>query len=195
MDGFFHAMKSSVQVRQSFVTPFRLVFFMWLVYYIQDRGGFDFGFLGIYPRTLEGLIGVLTGPMIHGTVGHLIGNTIPLVFLGGLLFWYYPAFAKRVFWQCYFFTTILVWIFARPFYHIGSSGFIFALGFFLVFLGLFKRDMRTLWVSILVVVVYGGMLGDVLNLDSRISYESHVLGAVVGTANAFLIKLRPTIYD
>ena len=54
--------------------------------------------------------------------------------------------------------------------------------------------MRTLWVAIIVVVAYGGMLGDVLNLDHRISYESHILGAVVGTANALLIKIKPTIY-
>ena len=125
-------MSITPSIQRTFTLPFRTVFLMWLVFYIQDKGGFDFGFLGVYPRTIEGLLGIVTGPMIHGTTRHLVSNTVPLIVLGGLLFWYYPKISTRVFWQSYLFTGMMVWIFARPFYHIGSSGLVYALGFFLI---------------------------------------------------------------
>ncbi|HCZ35986.1 MAG TPA: rhombosortase, partial [Cytophagales bacterium] len=53
---------------------------MWLVFSIQFYYHFDFGFLGIKPRTLEGLIGIFTAPMIHGGYMHLLSNTFPLLF-------------------------------------------------------------------------------------------------------------------
>ena len=175
-------------LKKSLTVPFRMVFIMWLAYYIQDKGGFDFGFLGVFPRSPEGLIGIITGPLIHGTVRHLVSNTFPLIVLGGILFWYYPNIAPRVFWQSYLFTGLLVWIFARPFYHIGSSGLVYALGFFLVFIGLFLRDFRTLLISLLVVGLYGGLFANVFIIDNRISWESHLMGAVAGAVQAFLIK-------
>ncbi|MFT6135250.1 MAG: membrane associated rhomboid family serine protease [Cyclobacteriaceae bacterium] len=161
---------------------------MWLMYYIQSEGSFDLGFLGILPRTFKGLIGIITGPLVHGTVQHLISNTVPLVFLGVVLFWFYPKIAYRIFWQSYVFTGMLVWIFARSFYHIGSSGFIYALGFFLVAYGLFVRDIRTILISAVVVAVYGGLFSNVFILDSRVSWESHLLGAVVGVSLALITK-------
>lgn len=181
-------MSVPTNVQRTFTLPFRMVFLMWLVYYIQNKGGFDFGFLGVFPRSLEGLVGVVTGPMIHGTAKHLISNTFPLVVFGGLLFWYYPKIAVRVYWQSYLFTGMMVWVFARPFYHIGSSGLVYALGFFLVFIGLLKRDFRTLLVSLLVVGLYGGVFANVFVIDNRISWESHLMGAVVGAVQAFLVK-------
>ena len=58
------------------VPPIRLVFVMWLAYTIQSSLGKDLGFLGIYPRTYSGMIGILTAPLIHGNLSHLISNTI-----------------------------------------------------------------------------------------------------------------------
>ena len=34
--------------------------------------------LGIYPRELAGLIGVVMAPFIHGSLGHFFANIIPL---------------------------------------------------------------------------------------------------------------------
>ena len=40
---------------------------------------------GIVPRTLNGLDGILWAPLLHGGLGHLISNTVPLLILGGLV--------------------------------------------------------------------------------------------------------------
>lgn len=160
---------------------------MWAIFSIELYLHLDFGFLGIYPRTLFGLIGILTSPMIHGSVLHLTSNTLPLLFLGATLYYFYDKIAARVFLQCYLFTGVLVWIFARPFYHIGASGLIYGLAFFLISFGLFRKDFRSLAISIVVVLLYGGIIYGLLPNQPGVSWESHVLGAVVGISTAFTL--------
>lgn len=160
---------------------------MWIVYTFQYSLGWDTGSLGILPRTYTGLIGILTAPLIHGNLSHLISNTFPVLFLGTILYLFYPSIASQVFVQCYLFTNFLVWLFARPFYHIGASGVVYALAFFLISLGLFKRDFKTLFIAIIIAMVYGGLVYNVTSINAAISWESHLLGAITGIGNAYAV--------
>lgn len=171
----------------SSVVPFRLVFIMWLTFSIEFFYGIDLGFLGIKPRTFSGLIGVFTAPMIHGNYMHLLSNTFPLLFLGSILYFFYERIGGIVFFRCYFFTNILVWMFSpRLSYHIGASGLIYGLAAFLICYGLLKQDFVSLVVSAFVLFIYGGVfLAGVLPTDPRISWESHLAGALVGAVTAF----------
>jgi membrane associated rhomboid family serine protease len=131
------------------------------------------------------LIGIFTAPLIHGSIYHLISNTIPLLFLGSVLFFFYHKVAGQVFLRAYFWTNILVWLFAlRQVPHIGASGVVYSLAFFLIFFGLFKRDFMSLFISIIVILLYGSVFYGVLPSDPRISWESHFAGALVGIASA-----------
>jgi len=161
---------------------------MWLVFAIEFFLQTDFGSYGILPRTKEGLIGILLGPMLHGSFQHLVSNTLPLLILGGTLFFFFPKIATRVFLYAYFFTNALVWFFARPYYHIGASGLVYALASFLIFYGFFQRNFRSVVITLIVILFYGGLAFNLLIFDARISYESHLLGAVVGLVSAFLVS-------
>ena len=170
----------------SSVVPFRLVFLMWLAFTIQFLYGYDLGFLGIKPRSLEGAIGILTAPIIHGNLTHLISNTFPLLFLGSVLFFFYERIGRTVFFRCYFFTNTLVWLFSpRVSYHIGASGLIYGLAAFLIFFCLIRKDFVSLLISIGIMLLYGGIFYGVLPSDPRVSWESHLAGALVGTVTAF----------
>jgi len=159
---------------------FRFVFLMWLVFSIQFFLGFDFSIFGILPRTTYGLIGILTAPLIHGNSVHIISNTIPLLFLGWTLFFFYDAIAKKVFVICYFLTNVLVWIFARPSMHIGASGIVYGIAFFLIFYGFFKKDFKSLIISATIIFFYGSMVYGLFPNQPGISWESHLIGAIVG---------------
>ena len=37
------------------------------------------------PRAVDGLDGIVFSPFLHGSWGHLIGNTVPFVVLGGVI--------------------------------------------------------------------------------------------------------------
>jgi membrane associated rhomboid family serine protease len=40
---------------------------------------------GIVPRTVGGLAGIVAAPFLHENLGHIVGNTLPLLILLGLL--------------------------------------------------------------------------------------------------------------
>lgn len=156
---------------------------MWLVFFLQITV-IDLSFFGIVPRTIVGLIGIFTAPLLHGHYYHLVSNTIPLLFLGSVLFFFYRRIASTVFLRGYFWTNILVWIFARPANHIGASGLVYSLAFFLIFFGIFRRDFASISISIIVLMLYGGVFYGVLPSDPIISWESHFAGALVGIFTA-----------
>src|SRR5687767_5382792 len=57
---------------------------MWFVE-VLDAIAFNLDQYGIEPRTIDGLIGVAAAPFLHAGFGHLIGNTIPFLFLGAVI--------------------------------------------------------------------------------------------------------------
>lgn len=173
----------------SAIVPFRLVFLMWLVFSIEFFYGLDFSMFGIIPRTLWGLIGIFTAPMIHGGLTHLLSNTIPLLFLGGTLFFFYNRIGTTVFFRCYFITNILVWLFSpRQTPHIGASGLIYGLSAFLILFGLFRKDTMSILISIVVIALYGGIFYGIFPSQPWISWESHLAGTIVGAVTAFMLR-------
>jgi membrane associated rhomboid family serine protease len=176
----------------SILVPARFVFIMWLAYVVDGYFTFSLKSLGIIPRSLEGLPGIFFSPFLHGDVGHLISNTIPVLFLGWTLFYFYHRIAKKVFYLCFFGTNILVWLFGRLSIHIGASGLIYGLASFLIFYGIFRKDIISLLISIVVILLYGGMMYGVLPLQYGVSWESHLFGALIGLALAMsLSKVKP----
>jgi membrane associated rhomboid family serine protease len=100
--------------------------------------------------------------------------------LGTTLFFFYPQIANRVFFYCYFLTGALVWLLGSSNLHIGASGVIYGLAFFLIFYGFFKRDFQSLVISIFIVVLYGSLFYGLVPTRPGISYESHIYGALTG---------------
>ena len=178
----------------SSIIPARLVFLMWAAFSVEFLYGINLSVLGIKPRTIEGLLGILTGPMIHNGRVHLISNTIPLLVLGTALFFFYERIGRTVFFRCYFITNILVWLLSpRLSYHIGASGLIYGLSSFLIFFGLLRKDFLSLLISIGVIIAYGGIFYGILPTDPRISWESHLAGALVGMVTAYNLRNRQKV--
>ena len=167
-------------ISTSIIVPARLVMLMWAILLFEYTYKTDFALYGIMPRTIRGLVGIVTAPMLHGSLQHLASNTVPMLFLGTMLYMFYDKIANRVFIQCYFITGILVWIFARPAFHIGASGLIYGLASFFIFFGLFRKDFKSLVLSLVIMIIYGGLFYGVFPSTTAVSWESHLLGGVVG---------------
>lgn len=179
----------------SSVVPIRMVFLMWLFFVLEFvYGFFPFSAFGILPREPIGLVGIFTGPLLHGSLQHILSNTVPVLFLGIVLFYFYRRIAPSVFMICFFTTNVLVWIFARSAVHIGASGLVYGMAFFLIFFGFFRRDFISLLISFVVILLYGWVFYGLLPSDPYISFESHIAGAVVGTACAVYYSKWKRIY-
>ena len=59
-----------------------MVAIMWVVEIVDVFAG-DLDSAGIRPRDVDGLTGIVLAPVLHGGFGHLIGNTVPFLILGG----------------------------------------------------------------------------------------------------------------
>ncbi len=166
----------------SMVIPFMFIFLIWLVKIVEILFGLDFSDFGIYPLSVRGLPGILFSPVIHADFSHLFNNSIPLLFLGTALFYFYSDIALKIFSVIYFLTGLLVWIAGRDAWHIGASGLVYGLASFLFFSGIIRRYFRLIALSLLVVFLYGSMVWGLFpGIYKNISWESHMLGFFSGT--------------
>ena len=94
----------------------------------------------------------------------------------------------RAFWMIYLLTGLAVWIFARPVSHIGASGVIYGLVSFIFWNGIFRRSLRSIMLAAIVVILYSGMFMGILPEQEGISWESHLLGSIVGIFTSFWFK-------
>jgi membrane associated rhomboid family serine protease len=117
-----------------------------------------------------------------------MSNSLPLIFLGIGVFYFYNKIALEVFFGIYFFTSFWVWIVARDAYHIGASGIVYGLASFLLFSGLFRKDSRSIAISLIVIFLYGGMAYGLFPINEEISWESHLLGSIGGLVAAFFYR-------
>ncbi len=185
----------------SFIFPAVFVVIIWIIKLIETTTGSNFTHLGVYPLHGKGLIGILTGPLIHGDWLHLINNSVPLLFLGWGLFYFYRDIAFKVFFLIYFISQFWLWFFhVRPAWHIGASGLIYGLAAFLFVSGIIRRNRHLLAISLLVIFLYGSLIWGIFPIEKHISWEGHLMGLVAGTILAFYYKehgppLPQSIFD
>ena len=160
---------------------------LWLIRAVEWGASLNLGIFGIFPRSLPGMIGILTGPLVHGTFLHLLSNTFPLIFLLIATFYFYNKIALEVFLWIYLITGFWVWIAARQAYHIGSSGIVYGLAAFLLFSGMFRKDIRSIVVAVAIAFLYNGMIQGLFpDPDHQeVSWESHLLGSAAGVFCSF----------
>ncbi len=165
---------------------------LWMVKGIEWSTGNDLGHLGILPRTLEGAIGIFTGPLVHGDFYHLLSNTFPIIFLGVALFYFYEKIAVEVLLWIYISTGLWVWTVGRDAYHIGASGVIYGVAAFILCSGILRKNTQLMALSLVVIVLYGGMVyGLFPNRDMpEMSWESHLLGAFCGVVMAIFFRRK-----
>lgn len=168
--------------------PFTFVLILWIIQLTQGFLQESWADYSLYPRTAHGLIGILTCPLLHADFGHLLGNTVPLLLLGFLLWQNYREIAGKVFWLIYFTNGILLWIFARDAFHLGASGVVYGLAFFLFFSGFIRKIPRLTMVSFLLIFLYGSMVWGIFPFDPTVSWEGHLYGALAGVIFAFVLR-------
>ena len=180
--------KEFIKIFKSFIPGFILVLALWAVKLLEMHSGFLLTEYGVMPRTITGLKGVITSPFIHGDFKHLISNSLPLLVLIAGVVYFYKSLALRVFIGVYILGGFWLWLGGRESYHIGASGLVYGLTSFLFFSGMFRRDVRLMALSMLVVFLYGGMIWGIFPLFIGVSWEAHLFGGLAGFLFAFFYR-------
>lgn len=136
---------------------------------------------GIVPRNLIGLRGILFAPFLHAGWGHLISNTLPLLGLG----WLVMLRRTADFWAVSIMTILIsglgVWLLGGAnTLHVGASGVIFGYLGYLLMRGYFERSVLAIGFSLVVAMLYGGLLWGIFPTAIGISWQGHLFGLIGG---------------
>ncbi|MCA1790815.1 MAG: rhomboid family intramembrane serine protease [Thioalkalivibrio sp.] len=166
------------------VWPLLGVAALWLVAAVQWLTGISYVWLGVFPRTLTGLPGVVTAPLIHESWNHLLANTAPLLGLGVIAMYGYPRATRQAVPLIWILSGMGVWLLGRASFHIGISGLTHGLMFFVVMIGLLRRDAVSIALALIVALLFGGMASGVVPRETAVSFEYHLFGAIAGILSA-----------
>jgi membrane associated rhomboid family serine protease len=177
---------------QVLVLPFLFILLIWLVYWSEIRFGYRFNNYGVFPRTWQGLRGILFSPFIHGSLKHVWNNTVPLFLLSAAVIYFYRSQRWTIFLIGLLGSGLITWVIGREANHIGASGFIFMLMSFIFFKGIITGYYRFVAVSLIIMFLYGGMLWYLFPIEPHISWEGHVGGFSTGFLLAVFL---PVVYS
>jgi membrane associated rhomboid family serine protease len=157
------------------------IFVLWTVYFLELLLPFNISNLGVHPREISGLVGIFFEPFLHANFSHLMANSISLFILLFVVFVHDRYSAGRVIFTIVIAGGLGTWLFgADGSVHIGASGLILGLVGYLLLIGFYLKDLKSIGISVFIFMLYGGTL--LLNLIpiSGISWSSHFFGFIGG---------------
>ncbi len=181
-------MTSERNLRKSALLVLLFIGLLWWIGVIDAVFHLQLVRLGVLPREMSGLKGILFAPLIHGSWLHLLANTLPMFVLGTAMLYGYPKASRIALPAIYLLSGLGVWLFARSSFHIGSSGLAHGMMFFVFVIGVLRRDRLAIVLSLIAFFLYGSMIWSIFPQRQGISFESHFFGAIVGVVMAFLLR-------
>ena len=146
--------------------------------------------LGIHPRDVSGLYGIILAPFLHAGLAHLLGNSIYGLFFGFLV----ALSGRRAYWEV---TAICIlaagggtWLIGGVgTNHVGASGVVFGWLAYLITRGFFNRSLSQSVLGVVLGYTYFYWIGDVLPTTAAagVSWQGHLCGAIGGIIAAAVI--------
>jgi membrane associated rhomboid family serine protease len=166
-----------------------IVLFMWIIEVVNTLDSNRLDTDGIYGRSVSHLWGILTAPFIHASFAHLIGNTIPFLFMGLII-------ALRGAARLAIVTAIVIlvgglgtWLVAPSNVPtIGASGVVFGYAAYLFTRGFFNRSALEILIGLVVGIIWGGALVASLVPHNGISWQGHLFGLLGGVVAASVLR-------
>ena len=162
---------------------------MWAVFVANALSGGALLSLGVIPRTSIGLRGIIFAPFLHGSLGHIIANSIPFLVLGWLVMLRDSRHFLPVTVAAMLGSGLTAWLIGAPHsVHIGASGVIFGYLGFLILSGWYARSLASILLSLLVIALWGGMVIGVMPGQAGISWQAHLGGFIGGVLAARMFR-------
>lgn len=157
---------------------------LWCIQIVNTFLGRRLNYLGIYPRHLIGLPGIVLSPLLHGDFNHLFFNSIPLFILMNFILvggWHYFIVVTL---SITLLSGCLIWIVGRRAIHIGASSLIMGYWSFLLINTYQHPSAFSILLAILTLYYLGSLVLHLFPQGPEISWEGHVCGAAAGIVTA-----------
>ena len=176
----------------TFIFPTLLLLLIALVKSVELKTGSNWSYFGVYPKSIEGLKGIILSPFIHGSIKHLFNNIVPLFFLLSAMIHFYNKLAYIIYIVIHIGCGVILWFIGREVFHIGASGVVYGLASFMFFSGIFRKNTQLLAFSLLIAFLYGSMVWGIFpeTVKKGVSWEAHLSGAIVGLILAIVLRKK-----
>lgn len=147
---------------------------------------------GVVPRTTSGLVGIVLGPLLHGSYLHVQSNAVGLMALGTLAVIRSGSRFPMVCLIIILAGGLALWVVGRSAAHVGASGLVFGLFGYLLLRGVLDKSVLSVLIAAVMVGVFGwAILFGVLPTNAYVSWEGHLCGLAAGALAAITTGGRP----
>lgn len=146
-------------------------------------------YLGILPRHLIGLAGIIFAPLLHANFDHLFFNTIPFLVLGNFVLFNGFSYFIQVTFLLTIISGFLIWCFGKPGLHIGASALITGYWGLLVsniyLQGYQQGSLTAIILGIVCLYYFAGIFLGIFPREKGVSWEGHLFGLLAGVGVSY----------
>lgn len=165
----------------------QLMIVLWSVFIAIQLSGKRLLLLGIMPRKVYGLPGILFAPLLHADFNHLFFNSIPLLVLSNFLLLHGINYYLYVTLSITFISGGLIWCFGKPGLHIGASAVI--TGFWAILVSDIYREgtLTAIILGVICLYYFAGIFFGIFPSQKGVSWEGHLFGLVGGFVTGYFV--------
>jgi membrane associated rhomboid family serine protease len=145
--------------------------------------------LGIFPRHIWGLVGIIFSPFLHADFNHLFFNLVPLIVLANFilingldLFLVVTAVIMLI-------SGFLIWCFGKSGVHIGASAVVTGYWAYLVGNIYQQGTVTAIILGIVCLYYFFGIFLGIFPAKRGVSWEGHLFGLMAGGAVSYCLPL------
>ncbi len=149
--------------------------------------------LGIIPRQIRGIPGILFAPLLHVNFNHIFFNSIPLLVLSNFILINGVHYYLVVTLMITVLSGFAIWCFAKPGLHIGASALITGYWGFLISNIVQHGTLTNIILGLVSLYYFAGIFLGIFPSQKGVSWEGHLFGLLAGLATSYLLKIYPIL--
>ena len=167
-------------LQRNFMFVLYLIGILFALHFLNWILGYRLNILGIWPRKLLSLPGIIFAPFLHGDFNHLFFNAIPLFIMMSFVLLNGMAVFICVSAIIIVLGGLATWLFGRRGIHIGASGVIMVYWGFLLIQAYYHPTIVSIALAIVCLYYFGGFVLNLFPTRMKSSWEAHLFGFLAG---------------
>jgi membrane associated rhomboid family serine protease len=149
--------------------------------------------LGIIPRKIHGIPGIIFAPLLHANFNHLFFNSIPLLVLSNFILINGIEYYLTVTLMITIISGLIIWCFAKSGLHIGASALITGYWGFLISNIYQNATLTTVILGLLSLYYFAGIFLGIFPREKGVSWQGHLFGLIAGFITSYLMSQHPIL--
>lgn len=167
-----------------------ILLILWTIYFMTRFIVPNLLLLGIIPRHIAGIPGILFAPLLHANFNHLFFNSVPLLVLSDFILVNGLHYFLTITLMITLISGLAIWCFAKPGLHLGASALITGYWGFLVCSIYQSNTLTTLILGIISLYYFAGIFFGICPGKKGVSWEGHLFGLIAGIITYYLLNFR-----